>query len=72
METDSTPIVGALSTKKAAEYIGVSDSFLRKTRMKKSEIKGPTYKKFGSKVLYRICDLEDYLDRLPSNPSGAS
>ena len=72
METDTTALVGALNTKKAAEYIGISDSFLRKTRMKKSEIRGPTFKRFGSKVIYRIRDLEDYLDRLPSNPSGAS
>lgn len=70
MNEQSIHQVGALSTKRAAEYLGVSDSFLRKTRMKRKpdeeRIKGPTYKKVGSKVIYTIEHLKEWINRLPT------
>ena len=67
---DHTPIRG-LSTKNAAAYLGVSDSYLRKTRLKdkdpdKGWAPGPRYKKLGSKVVYTIEALDEFLDQLPT------
>jgi len=70
MNEQSIHQVGALSTKRAAEYLGVSDSFLRKTRMKRKpdeeRIEGPTYKKVGTKVIYTIEFLQEWLEQLPT------
>ena len=66
MKTNSNPTIGALNTKKAAEFIGVSESYLRKSRMKNSNVSGPKYKKVGSKVIYKIGHLHEYIDQLPT------
>ena len=66
MNEQASQLIGALNTKKAAEYIGVSDSFLRKSRMKNSNFSGPKYKKVGSKVIYKIEHLNEYIDQLPT------
>jgi len=66
MNKQASQLIGALNTKKAAEFIGVSESFLRKSRMKKSDISGPKYKKIGSKVIYKIEHLNEYIDQLPT------
>ena len=50
---------GGLNTIQASKYIGVSESLLRKFRQ---EGGGPKYCKIGSKVVYRIQDLEDFLE----------
>ena len=70
MNEQSIHQVGALSTKRAAEYLGVSDSFLRKTRMKKKpdekRMAGPIFKKAGTKVLYTKESLDEWLNQLPT------
>lgn len=43
----------------AAEYIGLSVSFLNKARVTG---KGPVYLKLGSKVIYEIADLDTWLN----------
>ena len=50
---------GGLNTIQASKHIGVSESLLRKFRQ---EGGGPKYCKIGSKVVYRIQDLEDFLE----------
>ena len=49
-----------LNTTQASRYIGVSESLLRKFRQEGS---GPKYCKIGSKVVYRIQDLEEFLEK---------
>lgn len=49
-----------LDTAKAARYLGVSESLLRKFRQNGG---GPRYCKVGTKVVYRIRDLDDYLEK---------
>lgn len=70
MNEQNTFEVGALNSKRAAEYLGVSDSFLRKTRMKKNpdeeRTEGPGFKKAGSKVLYTKESLDEWLNQLPT------
>ena len=46
------------NTTQAAQYIGMSKSFLEKRRV---EGDGPKYIKFGRAVRYSIRDLEDYM-----------
>ena len=62
----SLQIRRVLSSKHAAEYLDVSDSFLRKSRMKNPRTSGPRYRKAGAKVLYLIEDLNEFLDQLPT------
>ena len=48
----------ALPTAEAALYIGVARSTLKKWRVIGE---GPSYVKVGSKVVYMVADLEDFL-----------
>lgn len=70
MKEQNTRQVGGLGTKHAAEWLDVSESFLRKTRMKRKpdeeRIEGPKYKKVGTKVIYTIEFLKEWLDQLPT------
>ena len=70
MNEQNTRQVGGLGTKHAAEWLDVSESFLRKTRMKRKpdeeRIAGPKYKKVGTKVIYTIEFLKEWLDQLPT------
>lgn len=50
---------GALSSFEAAEYLGLSVATLRTWRCRG---KGPSYVKLGRSVVYRIVDLEAYLE----------
>ena len=43
----------------AADYLGVSASFLAKRRVNGS---GPPYRKFGRRVLYAISDIDAWAD----------
>lgn len=47
-----------LSTKEAAEYIGLSNRTLEKARVIGG---GPAYLKLGRRVVYAVCDLEGWL-----------
>ena len=70
MNEQNTRQVGGFGTKHAAEWFDVSESFLRKTRMKRKpdeeRIEGPKYKKVGTKVIYTIEFLKEWLDQLPT------
>jgi hypothetical protein len=48
-----------MSTRQAAEYLGISVSWLNKAR---TRIGGPIYCKVGSKVIYQERDLQEFLD----------
>jgi hypothetical protein len=48
-----------LRTDQAADYVGLSPSTLEKMRIRGN---GPVFEKAGPRVVvYRICDLEDWL-----------
>lgn len=52
--------------KEAAEYIGMSRSFLRQDRMngfRKNRTPGPNYSKFGKAVRYLKEDLDSWLEK---------
>jgi predicted DNA-binding transcriptional regulator AlpA len=49
-----------LSVAQAADHLGMSRSWLDKSRMEGS---GPRFRKFGRRVLYHITDLEDWTAR---------
>jgi predicted DNA-binding transcriptional regulator AlpA len=48
-----------LSTKDAARFVGLSDSTLAKLRLNGN---GPVYCKLGRRVVYRMPDLEQWLE----------
>jgi predicted DNA-binding transcriptional regulator AlpA len=49
-----------LSVAQAANHLGMSRSWLNKSR---TEGSGPRFRKFGRRVLYHITDLEDWTAR---------
>ena len=51
------------STKRAAEYLGISESYLKAARKKKKPktIVGPKFTRLGKKCIYLREDLEAYL-----------
>ncbi len=49
----------SVNSAEAAELLGVSEGALKAMRSRKE---GPTYSKFGTKVLYQIKDLKKYLE----------
>ena len=59
-------------TKQAAQYLGLSYSWLTKARIgaNKNNIPGPEYVTVGRRCIYRREDLDRYLDNPP--PGGAS
>ncbi len=58
-EVDSPP----LKSPEAATYIGMSDAWLRQSRMRGNP-KAPPYIKIGKAVRYLKTYLDDWLDRL--------
>jgi hypothetical protein len=50
-----------LRERDAAKYIGLSVGFLRASRIGRCE--GPAYVRAGRAVLYRIADLDEWLQR---------
>lgn len=62
----------ALTDEETARYIGMSESFLRQSRMNGDRLNrtpGPRYIKIGRAVRYLIEDLDDWLEehRVESN-----
>ncbi len=49
-----------MTTPKAAEYISMSEDFLKRARMTG---KGPAFIKIGRKVLYRLDALDIFLEK---------
>ena len=50
-----------LDSKKAAEYLGVSESWLNHTRCGDPRRNRPRYTKIGRRIVYRLSDLDRYL-----------
>ena len=65
---DNTPIenIRGLSTDLAARYLGLSESFLEKSRVNQTKLPGPKATKIGSRVVYLRENLDAYLDNPPS------
>lgn len=59
---------GALNTARAAAYLGISESYLSKMRCYPS-MQGPVHAKIGSRVVYRVRDLDDWLDGRMTGPA---
>ncbi|MFN9251402.1 MAG: helix-turn-helix transcriptional regulator [Brevundimonas sp.] len=57
-----------MSTKDAARFLGVSHRTLEDWRLTNS---GPRFVKLGRLVLYRLSDLQDYMDRNCFSHTGA-
>lgn len=58
-------VLRALDEKAAAQYIGMSVSFLQKDRMNgvlPGRLPGPRYAKLGRRVIYLREDLDKWLD----------
>lgn len=49
-----------LNTADAAAYMGVSQDFLKRARITG---KGPVYAKIGKKVIYRLRDLDAFVEK---------
>ncbi len=61
-ESTNLPLVRGFNPKGAAQYLGVSLSWLSKSRMGITDSPGPAFKKIGRKVLYTQDSLETWLD----------
>jgi len=61
-ESTNFPLVRGFNPKAAAQYLGVSLSWLSKSRMGITDTPGPAFKKVGRKVLYTQDSLEAWLD----------
>ena len=61
----SSVLVRGFSTKRAAEYLGISESYLKSARKKKKPktIVGPRFTRIGTKIIYPLEDLEDFLTK---------
>ena len=61
----SSVLVRGFSTKGAAEFLGISESYLKSARKKKKpkSIIGPKFTKVGSKIIYLREDLNAYLTK---------
>lgn len=61
-----------LNEREAAEYIGMSPSFLRQSRCKSGRVNGPAWiKPTDRAVRYRIADLDAWLSQCyPSTAEG--
>lgn len=54
-----------LTTKELPKFTGLSASFFEKGRVYGY---GPPYRKVGAKVIYRLADVESWLDTLQRDP----
>ena len=61
--TVSPPVARGLRERDAAAYIGHSGAFLKKARRGLTEVPGPRFRKVGSRVIYLLEDLDDFLDQ---------
>ena len=56
----------------AAHYIGMSESFLRQSRMdgmRENHTPGPPFVKIGRAVRYLVADLDAWLEKFRQEPS---
>jgi predicted DNA-binding transcriptional regulator AlpA len=64
--------VAALSERDAAEYLGMSESWLRQARLRQDE-DAPRHFRMGRAVRYRIVDLDAHAEaRLSATETGAA
>jgi predicted DNA-binding transcriptional regulator AlpA len=62
----------ALRDPEAAHYIGMSESFLRQSRMdgiRENRTPGPPFVKIGRAVRYLVEDLDDWLKKCRQEPT---
>lgn len=53
-----------LKSSEAADYLGLSESYLAKLRMGTTPVSGPKYVKIGPRaVRYRKMDLDDWMEQ---------
>ena len=64
--TASVENIRGLSTALAAQYLGLSESFLNKARVNQTKLPGPAFIRFGRRVVYLRENLDAYLDNPPS------
>jgi len=55
--------------KGAAQYLGVSEAWLRKARQDKA---GPPYVRIGRTIIYRKADLDEFLERHLQRPEDGA
>ena len=58
--------VRAFSTPRAAVYLGLSESFLEKSRVNQPKTPGPVATKIGKRVVYLRENLDAYLENPPT------
>jgi predicted DNA-binding transcriptional regulator AlpA len=66
------PLFNALRDPEAARYIGMSESFLRQSRMdgiRENRTPGPPFVKIGRAVRYLRRDLDAWLEKYRQEPS---
>lgn len=71
-ETQQAILTKYLGTREAAEYIGVSPSYMAKLRMADSPERGPPYAKAQRRVIYRREDLDRWVASLIVDPRDES
>lgn len=52
---------GALSTRDAATYLGLSERYLANLRCPGAKIDGPPFRRIGRRVVYLVDDLDAWL-----------
>lgn len=65
MTAGPAPSPAALAVRPAAEYIGVEPSTLDQWRSKERRLGrrlGPRYCQLGRKIVYKVADLDEFLD----------
>ena len=56
----SQPTDPLMQEAEAAQYLGMKSSTLRQWRY---QARGPAYHKFGSRVFYRVSDIERFMEQ---------
>lgn len=51
-----------LSTGQAARYLGISVSYLNKSRCDPERYPGPSFLRIGRRILYLVSDLDSFID----------
>lgn len=60
--------IESIDQKQAADYLGVSQSLLKKWR---SEDRGPAYYRFGRRIVYLVRELDEFREAQRHEPAAA-
>ena len=63
MRSEEIQGIRALNTAQAARYLGLSPSYLEKSRVNQTNIPGPKFRKIGKRVIYTRESLDSWLDQ---------